>query len=115
MAGLEQDVRQSRLTMKADVQAKIKTRECTEGAATAVQAMYWDSFSPNQVVPVPKTTSTNFSVKAELPSLSCRDDGLVENSATAPKSRLSPLEMRTTTAVAGLLPTGKTTTATWTT
>ena len=51
-------------------------------------------------------------MKAEPPALPCRDDVLVENGAAMPKSCISPLEMRTTTA---LLPTGKTSTATRTT
>ena len=39
LARLEQDARQSRLVMEADGQASTKTRERTEGAATAAQAM----------------------------------------------------------------------------
>ena len=40
---------------------------------------------------------------------------MVENGTAAPKSCISPLEMRTTTAASGLLPTGKISTATRTT
>ena len=97
------------------MQEDIKTRERTDGAAPAVQAMHGDSFSANRVDPGPKTTSTNFGVKTEPPALSCRDDVVVENGAAAPKSCLSPLKMRTTTAAGGLLPTGETTIATWAT
>ena len=49
LAILEHDARQPRPTMEADVQAHKKTRERTEGAATAVQAMHEDSFSAKRV------------------------------------------------------------------
>ena len=42
LASLEQDARQPRLTMKADVPADKKTRERTEDAAAAVQAKHGD-------------------------------------------------------------------------
>ena len=45
LASLEHDARQPRLAMEADGPADTKTRERTEGAATAVQAMHGDSFS----------------------------------------------------------------------
>ena len=73
----EQDARQPRLAMEADVKADKKTRERTEGAATAVQAMHGDRFSANRVQAGP-TCSTSFGVKAESPALPCRDDVLVE-------------------------------------
>ena len=60
LAGLEHDVRQPRLTMEADVQADTKTRERTEGTATAVEAMHGDSCSANRVDPDPMC-STSFS------------------------------------------------------
>ena len=41
---LEHRARQPRLAMEADGQASTKTRERTEGAATAVQAMRGDCF-----------------------------------------------------------------------
>ena len=88
-----------------------KTRERTEGAATAVQAKHGDSCSSKRVQAGP-TCSTNFGVEAEPPALPCRDDVLVENCAAVPKSCLSPLEMRTPTAGGDLLPTEKTFTAT---
>ena len=98
--------------MVADESADKRTRERKEGAAKAVQAMHRDSFSASRVDPGPKTNSSSFGVKAEPPSLPCRDDVVVENGAAAPTSYLSPLEMRTTSAADGLLPTGKTSTTT---
>ncbi|CAM9461205.1 unnamed protein product, partial [Ascophyllum nodosum] len=92
LASLEQDARQPRLAMEADVPADKKTRERTEGAAKAVQAMHGDSFSANRVQAGPNTTSTSFGVKAKPPAL--------------------PLEMRTPTAAGDLLATGKTSSAT---
>ena len=64
---LEHGARQPRLAMEADGQASTKTRERTEGAATAVQAMRGDCFSPRRVEPDPTTNSTSFGVKANLP------------------------------------------------
>ena len=52
---LGQDARQPRLAMDAGGPADTKTRERTEGAATAVQAMYGDSCSATRVDPGPKT------------------------------------------------------------
>ena len=98
--------------MEADGPSDTKTRERTEGAAKAVQATHRDSFSVNRVQAGPKTTSTSFGVKAEPLALPCRNAVLVEYGDAAPKSCLSLLVMRTTIAPGGLLPTGKTTTAT---
>ena len=92
--------------------ANTKTRERTEDAATAVQAIHGDSFSARRVEPGPKTTLTNFATKAEPPALPCRDDAVVEDRAAAPKSCLPSLEIRTIIAAGCLLPTGKTFTAT---
>ena len=100
--------------MEADVPADTKTRERTEGAAKAVQAMRGNSVSANRVDPDPMC-STSFGVKAEPPALPWRDDVLVENGAAAPKLCLSPLEMRSPTAAGGLLPAGMASTATRTT
>ena len=83
-ASLEQDARQPRLAMEADGRANTKTRECTEDAATAVQAMYGNSFSARRVEPGPNTNSTSFGVEAEPPDLPCREDVLVEDGATSP-------------------------------
>ena len=80
--------------MVADESADKRTRERKEGAAKAVQKMHRDSFSAGRVDPGPKTNSSSFGVKAEPPSLPCRDDVVVENGAAAPKSYLSPLESR---------------------
>ena len=101
--------------MEADGPANTKIRERTEGAATAVQAMRGDSFSARRVEPGPNTNSTSFGVKAEPPALSYRNDVVVESGDAAPTSCLPSLEMRTTTATGGLVPTGKTSTATETT
>ena len=65
---LEHGARQPRLTMEADRQANTKTRERTEGAATAVQAMRGDGFSARRVEPGPNTNSTSFGVKAKPPA-----------------------------------------------
>ena len=59
VASLMQDARQPRLAMEVDGPADTKTRERTEGAATAVQPMHGDSFSANMVQAGPKTISTN--------------------------------------------------------
>ena len=116
VANLEQDARQSHLAMEVDEPADTKTRERTEGTVKAVQVMHGNSFSASRVDPGPKTNSTSFGVKARPPALPCRDGVVVENGAAAPKSCLSPfLEIRTTTAAGGLLPTGKTSTPTRTT
>ena len=115
VAKLEQDARQPCLAMEADGPTDTKTRERTEGATKAVQAMRGDSCSANRVDPGPKTTSTSFGVKVDPSALPCGDYVLIEHIAAAPKSCFSLLEMRTTTAAGGLLPTGETSTATRTT
>ena len=111
----EQDAWQPRLVMEANGPANTKTRERTEGAATAVQAMLGDSFSAYRVDPGPNTNSTSFGMMAEPPALSCRDDVVFESDDAAPKSCLSSLEMRSPTAAGGLVPIGETSTATETT
>ena len=115
-ARLEQDARQPRLAMETDGQADTKTRERTEGAATAIQAIHRDDCSANRVDP-DQMCSTNFGDDCTgPPALPCsREDALIDNGAAAPTSCLSLLEMRTTTASGCLLPTGKTSTATKTT
>ena len=114
-SSLEQDARQSRLAMVADGQADTKTRERTEDAATAVQAMHGDSCSASQIDPDPMC-SISFGDSTGPPALPCSGgDALVGKGAAAPKSCLLPLEMRTTTAAGGLLPTGEISTATSTT
>ena len=84
VASLEQDARQPRLTMTADVQADTKTRERTEGAAKAARAVHGDSFSAYRVDPDPMC-STTFGVIVEPPALPCRDDVVFENGAAVPK------------------------------
>ena len=111
VASLEQDARQPRLDMKADGQADTKTWERTEGAAKAVQAKHGDSCTAQKAQDGPKT-SICFGANAEPPAFPYRDDVVVENGVVVPKSCLSPLEMRTTTAGGGLLLTGETSTAT---
>ena len=113
-ASLEQDARQPRPAMEADGPVNTKTRERTEGAATAVQAMHGDSCTEQKVQDGPKT-STSFVMKAKPPALPCRDDVVVESGDAAPKSCLPSSEMRSPTAASGLVPTGKTSTATETT
>ena len=97
--------------MAADGPANTKTRERTEGAATAVQAMRGDSFSACRVDPGPNTNSTSFGMMAKPPALPCRDDVVVESGDAAPKSCLRSLEMRSPSAAGGLLPAGDTSTA----
>ena len=106
-ANLEQDARQPRLAMEADGHVNTKTRERTEGAATAVQAMRGDSFSARRVEHGPNANSTSFGMMAEPPALPCRDDVVVKSDDAAPKSRLSSLEMRSSTAAGVLVPTGE--------
>ena len=109
----EQDARQPRLAMEeADGHENTKTQARTEGAAKAVQAMRGDSCTALQKVQDGPKTSITFGVETEPPDLPCREDVLVEDGATAPKSYLPSLELRTTTAAGGLVPTGKTSTAT---
>ena len=52
---------------------------------------------------------------AEPPDRPCREDVLVEDGATSPESCLPSLEMSSSTAAGGLVPTGETSTATETT
>ena len=112
---LEHGARQPRLAMEADGHADTKTRERTEGAVTAVQAMRGDCFSARRVEPGPNTNSTGFGVKAEPPAVPCRDDVVVECGAAASESCLPSLEMRSSTAASGLAPTGEASTASETT
>ena len=106
---------QPRLAMEADGHADTETRERTEGAATAVQAMRGDCFSARRVEPGPTTNSTSFGVEAEPPALPCRDDVVVESGPVASESRLPSMEMRSSTAAGGLVPTGKASNASETT
>ena len=111
MTCLEHGARQPRLAMEADGPADTKTREPTEGAATAVQAMRGDGFSARRVESGPNTNSTSLGVKAEPPALRCRDDVVVKSGDAAPESCLPSLEMHSSTAAGGLVPTGEVSTA----
>ena len=113
LASLEQDAQQPRLTMKADGLTDEKTRERTEGAAKAVQAMHGDSCFANRVDPDLMCSTIFGGDSTGPPALPCsRYDALVSNGAAAPKSCLSPLEMRSPTATGGLLSAGMATSAT---
>ena len=72
----EQDARQPRLAMEADGTADTKTRERTEGAATAVQAMRLDSYTAEQKVQDGPKTSISYGMMAKPPDLLCREDVL---------------------------------------
>ena len=91
LAGLEQDVRQPRLAMEADVPSDTKAHERTEGAASTVQVKHWDSCSAKNVQADP-TNSASFGYDfTGSPAVPCsRDDALGGNGAAAPKSCLSP-------------------------
>ena len=115
VSSLEHGARQPRLAMKANGHANTKTQERTEGAATAVQAMRGDSCTTAQKVQDGPKTSITFGVEVEPPDLPCRNDVLVKGSDAAPRSCLPSFEMRSPTAVGGLLPTGEASTATRTT
>ena len=115
VTSLKQDAQQPRLAIEADRSANTKTRERTEGVATAFQVMHRDSFSATRAEPGPKTNSTNFGMMVEPLDLPCREDVLVENGDASPKSCLPSLEMRSPSAAGGLLPTGERSTATKTT
>ena len=108
---LEHGARQPRLVMEADGPANTKTRERTEGAATAVQAMHGDSCTTAQKVQDGPKSSISFGVVAEPSDLPCRDDVVVESGDAAPKSCLPSLDMRSSTAAGGLVSTGETSTA----
>ena len=112
---LEHGARQPRLAMEADGQASTKTRERTKGAATAVQAMRGDCFSARRVEPGSTSNSTSFGVKGEPPALPCRDDVAVESGPAASESCLRSMEMRSSTATGGLVPTGEASTSSETT
>ena len=116
VSSLEQDVRQPRLAMVGNGQADTKTHGRTEGTATAVQAMHGDSGSAHWVDPNPMCSTSFGGDCIGPPALPCsEDDALVGKGTAAPKSCLSPLEMLSPTAAGGLLPAGKTSTATKTT
>ena len=108
---LEHGARQPRLAIEADGQANTKTRERTEGAATAVQAMHGDSCTTAQKVQDGPKTSITLGMEAEPPALPCRDDVVVESGSAASESCLPSLEMRSSSAAGDLVPTGEASTA----
>ena len=115
LASLEQVTRQPRLVMEADVKVDKKIRERTEDAAAAFPK-HGDRCSAKRVQTGPKSSTSFGDDFPGPPALSCsRDDALVGKGAAAAKSYLSPLEVRTPTAVGDLLLTGTTSTATGTT
>ena len=110
---LEQDARQPRLAMEADGPTNKKTRERTEGTATAVQAMHGDSCSTDRVDPDPMCSTSFGGDCTGPPAPPC--SALVDNRAAAPKSCLPFLETHSPTAAGGLPPTGEASTGTKTT
>ena len=77
------------------MQADKNTWERTESAATVAQAMHGDSCSANRVDPDTMCSTSFGGDSTRSPALLCsRDDALVGNGTAAPKSCLSPLEMR---------------------
>ena len=103
---LEHGARQPRLAVEADGQASNETRERTEGAAIAVQAMRGNCFSARRAEPSPTTNSTSIGAKADPPALPCRDDSMVECGSAASELCFPSMEMRSSTAAGGLVPTG---------
>ena len=98
--------------MEADGPANTKTRKRTEGAATVVQAMHGDICTTAQKVQDRPKTLISFGVMVKPPDLPCREDVLVEDGATSPESCLPSLEMCSSTAAGGLVPTSKRSTET---
>ena len=114
-ASLEQDARQPRLAMEADVIKNIKTRKRTEGTATTERVTSGDNSSA-EVDPDPICLASFGDDSTGPPALPCsRYDALVDNGAAAPKPCLSPVEMHTRTAAGGLFHAGTASTATRTT
>ena len=102
---MDELVRQPRLAMKVDMPTDTKTPERTEGAAAAVQAKHGDSCSAKRAQAGPTNSASFGNDFTGPPALPCsRDDALVDNGAAAPKSCISPLEMRISIASDGLLP-----------
>ena len=112
-ASLEHDARQPRLAMEADESANTKTRERTEGAATAVRAMRGDSCSADRIDPKPMCSTSSGDDCTGPPAPLCSgENALVDNRAAAPKSYLPFLEMHLPSAAGGLLLAGEAFTAT---
>ena len=108
LASLEQDARQPRLTVGADVTSDKKTRKRTEGAAAAERVIS-EGNSSAQVDTDPIHLTSFGDDSTGPPIFPClRDDALVDNGAAAPKPCLSQVEICKPTTAGGLLPTGKT-------
>ena len=91
VSSLEQDARQPSLAMEADGQADTKTRERTEGAATAVQAMHGVSCSAIRVDSDPMCSTSFGDDCTEPPAPPCSGENALEDkSAVAPKSVSHP-------------------------
>ena len=102
--------------MEPDGLANTKTHERTEGAATAVQALHGDSCSGDRVDPDPMCSTSFGDNYTGRPVPPCSgENALVNNRVAAPKSCFPSLEMRSSTAAGGLLPTGEASTAAKTT
>ena len=67
VTSLEHGARQPRLAMEADGPSNTKTRECTEGAATAVQAMRGDSYPLAGLNPAQTPTRPVSARRSNLP------------------------------------------------
>ena len=74
--------------------------------------MRGDSCTTAQKVQDGPQTSISLGVMAEPPDLPCREEVLVKDGATSPESCLPSLEMHSSTAAGGLVPTGEASTAT---
>ena len=112
LAGQEQDTRQPRLAMEADVPPDTKTRKRMEAAAAANRVI--SAGNSSALVNTDPIRLISFGENyIGPPALPCsRDEVLVDNGAVAPKPRLSPADMCTRTASGGLLPNGTASTAT---
>ena len=110
-ASLEQNARQPRLAMEADVTIDAKTRKRTEGAAAAERVISGDNSSA-QVDTYPIHLTSFGDDSTEAPALPCsRDDAQVDEGAAAPKPCLSPVGMGTRSATGSFLPVGIVSTA----
>ena len=112
VTSLEHGARQPRLAMETDGPTNTNIRKRTEGAAKVVHAMRGDSCTAAKKVQDGPKTLISFGMMAEPPDLLCREDVLVEEGATTPKSCLPSLEMRSATAAGGPVPTREASTVT---
>ena len=112
LAGLEQESRQPRLAMKADVPSDTKIRNRIDDVAAdrtiSVNSSFANQVNPDQM----HMTSFGDDFIGPTTSPCSRDGTLVDNGAGVLKPCFSPVKMRTLPAAGGLLPTGKASTAT---